>query len=296
MAALPALDPGTLEPRLVLLAALCGLGVYLVVTGLPLGVPKPDLGQRLDRLDVDERVRMDLEARDVRPLFSSRLLEHLLRPVVEDAGRLLRGLFARLGLGDLGELERKLRLVRPEVELPQFFGEKLISGIVFGCTPVLANVLGVQPFGVWPLWLWLAAFAAGFFVPDWQLERAVAARRTRCLMELPPLVDLLLICLSSGMGEEQALIQAARHSHGTVAGELERALREAGIGQRDLMDALAAVADRNGVPELTAFVSQLRAAHGRGLPLVQALSEQSEMLRDGKRTRLLEAGGKATKR
>ena len=287
-------DPGSLEPRLVLLAGLFGLGVYLIVTGLPLARPKPDLRLRLDSFDVDERLRMDLEARETRPLFSSPLLEHLLRPAMEDTGRVLRGLFARLGIGDLGEIERKLQLVRPGVELPQFFGEKAVSGVVAGCTPLLANLLGIHPLGSWPVWSWAAACAAGFFLPDWQLERAVTARRTRCVMELPAVVDLLLISLSSGMGEEQAMAQAARHSSGIVADELQRALREAGIGEHGLMAALGAVATRNGIPELTTFVSQLRAAHGRGLPLVQALSEQSEMLREGKRTRLLERGGKAT--
>jgi tight adherence protein C len=280
-----------IEPRLVVLALLFGLALYLVVTGLP-RLPKPDLRERLDRLDVDERVRIDLEQHEVRPLFSSALLEHMLRPVMEDAGRLLRGLFARFGIGDLRELERKLQLVRPGVELPQFFGEKVASGVATGSVLPIANLLGLRPFGFWPVWLWFIAFALGFLLPDWQLERAVQMRRTRCLMELPAIVDLVAITLSSGMGLEQALMRAASYSSGAVAEELRRALREVAIGQRTLFEALSAIGARNGVPELSLFVSQLASAQDQGLPLVRTLAEQAEMLREGKRTRLLEQGGK----
>jgi tight adherence protein C len=48
------------------------------------------------------------------------------------------------------------------------------------------------------------------------------------------------------------------------------------------------------VPELTRVVAQLRAAHEQGIPLVQALSLQSESLRDRQRLRIVEAGGRAT--
>ena len=284
---------GDIEPRLLLLGVLFGLAVYLIVTGLPLGLPKPDLRERLDRLDVDQRVRIDLEQPDIRPLFSSQLLEHMLRPVMEDSGRLLRAVFARFGIGDLRELERRLRLVRPGVELPQFFGEKVASGVATGSVLPLANLMGLRPFGVWPVWLWLVTFAAGFFLPDWQLQRAVQTRRTRCLMELPAIVDLVAITLSSGMGLEQALMRAATYSSGTVAEELRQALREVAIGERTLLEALSAVGQRNGVPELSTFVSQLASAQEQGLPLVKALAEQAEALREGKRTRLLEQGGKA---
>ncbi|HEU0169435.1 MAG TPA: type II secretion system F family protein [Chloroflexota bacterium] len=280
-----------IEPRLAMLALLFGLAVYLIVTGLP-RLPKPDLRERLDRLDVDERVRLDLEQHEVKPLFSSRLLEHMLRPIMEDAGRLLRRVFARFGIGDLAELERKLQLVRPGVELPQFFGEKVASGVVMGSAFPIANLLGMRPFGVWPVWLWLVTFALGFFLPDWQLERSVHERRTRCLMELPAIVDLVAITLSSGMGLEQALMRAASYSSGAVAEELRQALREVAVGQRTLFEALSAIGTRNGVPELTLFVSQLASAQDQGLPLVRTLAEQAEMLREGKRTSVLEQGGK----
>src|SRR5918912_3483418 len=49
----PLLDPG-----IVIWPLLLGLGVFLIISSQPLGRPRPDLGERLRRLDVDERLRM----------------------------------------------------------------------------------------------------------------------------------------------------------------------------------------------------------------------------------------------
>ena len=116
-------DPAALPPGALLWSLLFGLGVYLLVTSQPLGRPRPDMRERLHRLELDERIRIEAGGPEAHPLFASRLLEGMLRPVLDDAGRLVGGLFARLGLGGGAELERRLRLVRPGVEPVEFFGE-----------------------------------------------------------------------------------------------------------------------------------------------------------------------------
>lgn len=289
-------DPSAFELRVLIWPLLFGLGAYLLLTAQPIGRPKPDLAERLRRLDVDERIRMELERRDVRPIFASRLLESMLRPVVEDLGRLLRAALGRFGVVGGEELERKLRVARPGVEPIQFFGEKAISGLIgLGVFPLM-NALGIVPFGLWPVWLWLVGFIAGFLLPDAELDRRLAARRTRALMELPILLDMLTIATSAGLALEQALGLVARQSQGTVARELQHAVREMALGQRSVVEALGAMAERNAVAELTAVVGQLRAAHEQGIPLVQTLSAQAEALREQKRLRIVEEGGKASVR
>ena len=68
------------------------------------------------------------------------------------------------------------------------------------------------------------------------------------------------------------------------------------LGGRSLIEALEAMAERNAVPELTRVVGQLRAAHEQGLPLAQTLAAQAEALRERKRLRIVEEGGKASVR
>ena len=119
---------------------------------------------------------MDLRRRETRSFFRSRLLETLLRPVLDDLGRLVRAVLSRLGLAGGVELERKLRVARPGVEPSQFFGEKVAAALIGIVIFPFMNVLGVHPFGPWPVWAWLVGAAVGFVGPDWQLERHLSAR------------------------------------------------------------------------------------------------------------------------
>ncbi len=172
-----------LDARVVLLPLLFGLGLYLLLTAQPLGRPKPDLGERLRLLDVDERIRLaELGRHQSRQLFASRILDNMLRPVIEDAGRLLRGVFQRLGLAGGRELEARLRVLRPGVEVVQLLGEKVATGLIVAATFPLMNLLRIDPLGPWPVWVWLVAFGVGFLLPNWDLQRRSAERRGLVLM------------------------------------------------------------------------------------------------------------------
>src|SRR5438270_33029 len=138
----PNLHLAALDPRMFLLPLLLGCGVYLVLSGMPFARPKPDLGERLRQLDVDERMRLaELSRHASRPLFSSRLLENMLRPIVEDVGRAIRGMLLRVGLAGGSELEDRLRIVRPGVDLVQFMGEKVAAGMIVAVIFPLRNLL-----------------------------------------------------------------------------------------------------------------------------------------------------------
>ena len=290
------LDPDAFTGRALIWPVLFGAAVYLLVTAQPLGRPKPDLAERLRRLDVDERLRMAYARRDARPFFRSRLLEALLRPVLDDVGRLARAGLGRFGLAGGEELERQLRAVRPGVDMGQFYGEKVAAALIGLALFPLMNAFGIAPFGSWPIWAWALGGVGGFLFPNWDLARRAVARRTRMVMELPVMLDLLTIAVSAGQSLEQALALVAREGAGAVARELRIVLRELAVSRRPLVAALEGMAERNAVPELTSLVSQLRAADEQGLPLVQTLAVQAATLREQKRLRILAEGGKATVR
>lgn len=289
-------DPSALQFSVLVWPLLFGLGAYLLLTAQPIGRPKPDLLERLRRLDVDERMRAELGRREVRPIFASRLLEGMLRPVLDDLGRLLRFVLGKFGLAGGDDLERKLRIARPGVEPIQFFGEKVASGLIGLAIFPMMNSIGIHPFGSWPFWVWAVGLIVGFLAPNWQLDQRLAARRTMAVMELPTILDMLTIACSAGLALEQALSLVARQSQGAVAHELRHAVREMALGQRHLVEALVVMAERNAIPELGSFVSQLKAAHEQGIPLVQTLATQAEALREQKRLRIVEQGGKASVR
>jgi tight adherence protein C len=291
-------DVRALDGRVILWPLLFGLGSYLILLSQSWFKPKSDLGDALRLLDVDERLRdVDRGGRDARPLFASRVLESMLRPIVDDAGRVLRAVLIRLGLGSGDALERRLRVARPGVEPVQFFGEKVAGGLILATVFPLLNVLRIHPFGPWPVWVWLVGFAVGYLLPDWDLERRAATRRGLVLMELPTILDMLTLATSAGMALEQAIEEVARHSEGLVARELRLVVRELALGQRRTLDeALVAMADRLGLPELDRVIGRMGAAYEQGLPLAQALAAQAQALREQQRLHVVEEGGKATVR
>jgi tight adherence protein C len=277
------------------LGGMLGTGVWLIVTGLPLARPRPDLALRLRALSSQGRLEIE-EARQGRAaLFKSSALERLLRPLLDDAGGQLNRLMLRAGIG-AKDLDRRLALGWPGMTASQFYGQKLASGLVFLALFPLMNALGVHPFGAWPIWAWLGGFALGFTMPDWMLQERLERRRTAVVMELPTVLDLLAIAASAGMSPEQALLEVSRQMGGTLGDGLRDVVREAGLGAETHAEGLRSLAEREGVSELVSVADAWQSALEQGLPLGQAMLTLAETVRDKKRTRLLEEGGKSTVR
>ncbi|MCC6382148.1 MAG: hypothetical protein IT304_06535, partial [Dehalococcoidia bacterium] len=185
---------------------LFGVGLWLVVTSLPWAQRRPDLAFELRRLSAQGRMEMEAERRQAGPsMFLSPALERTLRPLLDDAGRLVGRVLSRVGVRT-ADLEQRLAVGWPGMTPSQFFGQKLaVALLFFACVPAL-NLAGLHPFGPWPIWTWLAGGFVGFIQPDWLLERRVSRRRQQVLMELPTVLDLLAMAASAGLSPEQALL------------------------------------------------------------------------------------------
>jgi tight adherence protein C len=277
------------------LGGMLGAGVWLIITGLPLGRPRPDLGLRLRALSSQGRLEIEAGRRGRKALFKSSALEQLLRPLLEDAGGQLNKLMLRAGIG-AKNLDRRLALGWPGMSSSQFYGQKLASGLVFLALLPLMNVMGIHPFGSWPIWACLGGFALGFTLPDWMLQERLERRRTAVVMELPTVLDLLAIAASAGMSPEQALLEVSRQMGGTLGDGLRDVVREAGLGAATHAEGLRSLAEREGVSELVSVADAWQSALEQGLPLGHAMLTLAETVRDKKRTRLLEEGGKSTVR
>jgi tight adherence protein C len=178
----------------------------------------------------------------------------------------------------------------------QFYGQKVATGLVFLASFPLMNALGVHPFGSWPVWMWLGGFVFGLAAPDWLLEGRLERRRTTILMELPTVLDVLAIAASAGMSAEQALLEVSRQVGGALGDGLRDVVREAGLGAATHSEGLRRLAEREGVPELLSLADAWQSALEQGLPLAQAMLTLGETVRDRKRARLLEEGGKSSVR
>lgn len=188
-----------------------------------------------------------------------------------------------------GWLSRRLAAYRDELRLAgggksprRLLLDKLIAAGVLPLILVVPYTAVVrQPP---PLLLDVALAAAGFFVPDLGLRRAVRRRREQMFLDLPEALAMIALGLGAGQSLRQALALAARDCRGplgtAIAAALTRARREPHLDERQ---ALVQVARETGEPHLLRFAELLAAKESPYLDFLathaaQARTEQQRLL------------------
>ena len=155
----------------------------------------------------------------------------------------------------------------------------LISGLMLTAVVVVWGAVGVQQA------LAVLMFAAvGWMFPGLWLKGRLGARQKLVLKTLPDALDLVTTCVEAGLGLDGALARVAEKSSGPLTAELTRMLREVAMGKLR-REALAEMADRIGVDELTSFVNAIIQAEQLGVGIAQVLRVQSDQMRMRRRQR-----------
>ena len=205
------------------------------------------------------------------------------------SGEGIARILGRLGL-DLRATEERLRAAGDRGGLALFEGQKLAGALIgFSFLPA-AESFGLAP--VTPVWLWLAAAAAGFLLPDAMLKRRAESRRRRMREDLVHFAELVSLAVSAGLGVEGALDQAVGSGRGRCSMSCEGSCaRGAFAGSRPRRRSLGSPrrsdsrcgAARRGDP----------GAADHGTAVTQALRAQARALRDRRRLELVEAAERA---
>jgi tight adherence protein C len=127
-----------------------------------------------------------------------------------------------------------------------------------------------------------ALVLGGAIAPDRWLAARARARRRAIVRELPDLLDLLGICIESGMALDPALDLAVGRLPGPLGEEVRATLRELALGTQR-REAYRALAGRAGAPELAQVVASLLQAEELGAPLSGAFAGQAEAIRAARR-------------
>lgn len=136
-----------------------------------------------------------------------------------------------------------------------------------------------QPDLLPPPALAIMAGAAGWLGPGEALRREAERRRRRLTADLPRLLDLLALAVSGGLGLHAALAEAgALAPAGPLAAELDWVGCHVALGAAPEAT-LERLAERTGVPVLTALAAAVAQARWLGTPLEQVLWEQAAALR-----------------
>lgn len=268
------------------------LALVLVVSALVLVAlatsPAPDGVTRslavLDQMTSQVGPSSELTKEAERP-FSERVLE----PLQERALKVGR----RVSGADTAEkLRRKLELAGNPAgwNVDRVVSTK-VMGAGAGLVAGLLAVLLFRPSFALAVVLVVAGGVLGFLAPNMWLYQKAYDRTAQMGRELADAIDLLTICVESGLAFDAALQQVARNTRGPLADEFARLLAEMQIGQ-GRADALRNLADRTNLPDLKSFVSAMVQADAFGIPIAQVLRVQSSEMRVKRRQRAEETAQK----
>lgn len=141
----------------------------------------------------------------------------------------------------------------------------------------------------------LFAFAAGFILPRFVLNRLMASRKLRITWGLADALDLMVITMEAGLGLNAAMLKVCeelKEVHPDISKEFELANLEIRVG-RERSEALRNLADRSGVEDLNSLVGMLIQADRFGTSIARAVRVYSDSLRTKRRQRAEQAAQKA---
>ncbi len=149
----------------------------------------------------------------------------------------------------------------------------------WGCAMGVAGVLLAQSFAMSALWPFCSGFALGFIYPAVWIKDRIDSRRRDTMKALPFMLDLITLCVESGLNLSGAFQQAVdKGPPGALKDEFSRLLGEVRTG-RARSDALRELAQRMNLPAVTSFVATLIQAEATGMSLGPILRAQAEQRR-----------------
>ena len=261
----------------------------IVTLGLPL-IERDGLG---DRLKSVSRRREELRAKHHAALSAKRTSLRI------EPSNLMKSTLDRLNLTRMLESENsrgKLAQagLRGQAPLIAFmFFRFVMPGIVF--VVMLFYLFVVTHFQYTTMMKISASFAGalfGYYLPDLFVSNMIARRQQSIMRAFPDALDLMLICVESGMSIESAFTKVAAEI-GTQSAELaeELALTTAELSYLpDRRQAFDNLAKRCGHPGVKSVATALNQAEKYGTPMGQALRVTAQ---ENREMRMAEAERKA---
>jgi len=176
------------------------------------------------------------------------------------------------------------RLIRAGYRTPNalkiLYGAKAALGVAFPLlTAILVANSSADPSNKFVAVLAAAAF--GFFGPNEYVRMASKRRQKAIARGLPNGLDLLVVCVESGLGLDQAIVQVAKeldHAHPEISEEFSLVTLELKAGKRRV-EALRNLAERSGCEDLRKLVAVLIQADRFGTGIAQSLRAHADYMR-----------------
>jgi tight adherence protein C len=213
-----------------------------------------------------------------------------------------------VGEGDLSPFAKRVRSWVPKSPKEMGRIERLMASAgYFGTMPALvfATVQLLLPVAVFALIMsyWRSGGALPFavlgamltyFLPNLWLGRAIEKRKRQIRNGLPDAIDLMIVCVESGSGLDQAIAKVAEEivlPYPALARELVLISTETRAG-RTRLEAFRNFAERTKVDDVQSLVAMLVQTDRFGTSIGQALRTHAETSRTKRRQRAEEKAAK----
>jgi tight adherence protein C len=183
---------------------------------------------------------------------------------------------------DVSTMQR--RLIRAGMRGPNalkvLYGSKVLFGVV---VPVVMGFLvaGSEADSSNKILALMASVAAGFFGPNEYVKIRSQKRQKEIQRGLANALDLLVVCVESGLGLDQAMVQVAKDldkAHPEITEEFTLVNLELKAGKRRA-EALRNLAERTAAEDLKKLVAVLIQADRFGTGIAQSLRAHAEYMR-----------------
>ncbi len=172
----------------------------------------------------------------------------------------------------LDKIDQKLMSAGKPMIGSQFLAFKFMTTLLF---PLLAYTIF---FNTKPSIIFIA-FIIGFLFPDFWLNNILAKRQRQIIKDLPSVIELMNICVCSGLDFMVAVSRVTReYKPCPVRDELSIMMREIQMGSTR-RDALKNLAKRINTSDVSSFVLTLLQADRMGTPIGKILKSQADEIR-----------------
>ncbi|MCJ2164431.1 MULTISPECIES: type II secretion system F family protein [unclassified Pseudodesulfovibrio] len=210
-------------------------------------------------------------------------LSVVLGNVVDFFGRL----GTKIGPSETAEIDKsRMRLVQAGLRKPDSY--KVFQGLKGCLAVVFAGIfLAARYLIITDTSLAVTAFGAvllaalGVYGPEYWLSKKIARRKAELSDELPDALDLLVVCVESGMGLDQAVDRVChemRTSGPIISSEFKLLTLELRAG-KSRVEALRSLALRAGLDDLNSLTSLLIQADSFGISVGRTLRVYSDAMR-----------------
>ena len=260
--------------RLVVLASTIAVFLTLIALFSGFGRKSDQMNKRFAQVKETERIYSDDE---LRKSFSERVF----RPVVQRLSERIRrsaGKSKQTGPSKANQkIEKLLKASGLKLTLQEYTFIKSMLLLLFFVGGIIL-FLFLKTDVVYKLLLLLVMVNIPVYGSSMFLKSRVKARKESITVDLPEVMDVLVVSVEAGLGLDSAILRQFEKNKSPVLTELSSAIRDVQMGV-PRKTALKEMADRCDVKELSAFVTSLLQADQLGVSVKNVLQSQSERLR-----------------